>query len=411
MADETEGKRILVLVDRLVPNSAAVRTSHDPSNSPPTDRTRLSLWSNVLRSGSYEEISISDEKHHDPPEAVRIDSYQRVFINWDAANGDYVCGSDDVLSYFQTRTDRRAALLRNGGILCCEFQSGKGVLHQGAYDALFGVGEVQVVEADAGPERTNGATSHQKDGEKWNYTAVKRIKRYWWHPITKGLEKTFASRHFGDAHLFPFTSRPSGGDDFYWNKYQQSIYNGWFNTWKKDWVPLLIAVRRPGFEPSIWKRLVTPPPVVLLAKCHSNGVVLASTLWIAGSKWAELVKQIVEADVVRINRLHRRLRWFRRVYDAVWLFFIVFVCLPKVIEWLGRMHPWEWLTMTVPYLAQVPLLTRFIERIGNVWEQIGPISVLLVVYGLWHHFILRRPYGILFPQFIGHGWSTFRETF
>jgi hypothetical protein len=144
---EKPQQKIYVLVDRWCA-------------APRNDWARTSLWKTILASHpeevSIEEISISDAKRSIPPQLVRIDSADLVIVNWDAANGDYACGSDDVFTYFQTRRDRRDALLRGGGKLLCEFQSGKGVLHQDAYNVIFGEGEVQVEEAKFPPEIIRG---------------------------------------------------------------------------------------------------------------------------------------------------------------------------------------------------------------------------------------------------------------
>jgi hypothetical protein len=253
---------------------------------------RTSLWTSVLPADA-EEISISDEKRCSPPKAVRIDSADLVIVNWDAANGDYVCGSDDVFMYFQTRRDRRDALLRGHGKLLCEFQSGKGVLHQGAYDAIFGEGEVQVEEAKLPPEVLRGTylsdefkEKRRMEEEKWTNTTVKPNKWYkWFHPVINSLPNSLVSRYDSERPLFNFDETPQEG--FFWYRHKECAFKAWFCNWKKGWVPVLIAVPR---HPWPWyKRWFKPNPAVLLAKCHEDGLMLASTMWMAVPGMEQLV--------------------------------------------------------------------------------------------------------------------------
>jgi len=221
---------------------------------------RTSLWETFLQSVAtpsnisrcIEQISISDLKALKKPKTVRIDSADVVIVNWCAANGDYICGSDDVFLYLQTRGDRRNALLRGGGKLICEFQSGKGVLHQGAYDAIFGKGEVFVLEAKLPPEivreRDESETFKQRrkrEDEKWTNISVKRNKLFrLFHPLTKNLPDSLSSNYKDDRPLFNFDS--TAQEDFFAYRHRECAFTGWFDNWRKDWIPLLIAdVRSP----------------------------------------------------------------------------------------------------------------------------------------------------------------------
>jgi len=172
MTASVSRRKTYVLVDRTVPSK----------NLP----ARSCFWEKVLRENPPERHSISDSREElrkiSNQEPVRIDFADIVIVNWDAANGDYACGSDDVYLYFLTRGDRRTALMTKGGILLCEFQSGKGVLHQGAYDVIFGDDEVTVYIAKLGPwkPQSDGPVSReQEDNEAMSHGAdAKKFCRY-----------------------------------------------------------------------------------------------------------------------------------------------------------------------------------------------------------------------------------------
>ena len=205
-------RKILVLVDRALPCGKLARDC---------------FWDKTL--ASFERRSIADTIEN--RESVRINEFDIVIVNWDAANGDIITGANDTLLYFKTRSeDRKHLLLYNGGTLACEVQSGnKGFLHQTAYDALFGKSEVQVYSPDLAE---NEATRH---GPK-----VEVVQKYKNHPIIKGMPGSIATKYVDDgAVLFNFTS---DYQHMYSYKYRASmLWSGWFRWWKKGWVPLLVA--------------------------------------------------------------------------------------------------------------------------------------------------------------------------
>lgn len=153
-ASAASRKKITVLVDRTVPSK----------NLP----ARSCFWDQILVENPPEKLSISDSREELKKKwdgkRVRIDDFDIVIVNWDAANGDYACGSDDVFLYFLTRKDRRTVLLANGGVLLCEFQTGKGILSQGTYNVLFGDDEVTVFEAS--PVQNQKISSDEVVGKK-----------------------------------------------------------------------------------------------------------------------------------------------------------------------------------------------------------------------------------------------------
>jgi len=360
---------------------------------------RTSLWKSFLSTISPKErvrfvqISISERKRSQKTKAVRIDTADIVIVNWDAANGDYVCGSDDVLLYFQTQRDKRDALLRRRGKLLCEFQCGSGMLLQGAYEAIFGQGEVVVVEAKLSPEAQSSnedseAIRRQDEEEKkWTnkYAVGHWLFRGPWffpifrHPLLKGLSSKVESGYGPNKQpLFNFDNSPQR--DFFSYRQRGSIYRGWFTSWEKGWVPLLIA--KPKW--TILKRWSSPPPAVLLAKCHEGGLMLASTMWMAVPGAEPLVQRILDTDVEVIARLHKAYTIWRIVTDVIWGVLIL------VALW--------WLRAQFPRPAH------------TAYDQIGWFWGTFVAFRFWKHLFWKRPYGGNVLRFLRQRWRPFVET-
>jgi hypothetical protein len=240
------GPKIYVLVDRTVPSKGLP--------------ARSCFWNRIRLPVPPELLSISDSKWtvrmNPSVEQVRIDLADIVIVNWDAANGDYACGSDHVYQYFVTRSDRRTALLVNEGILLCEFQSGKGVLHQGAYDVIFGKEEVTVFEAQLGqarkPARNETTRKQQEQNEATSRGAHVRKFRSCFnycrnHPLTKALEDVLGSEFVDDGdHIFNFSDKFAEFQRY--KDRNDQLWRGWFAKWQREWVPLLVAI--PVSEPT-----------------------------------------------------------------------------------------------------------------------------------------------------------------
>src|ERR1035438_10320979 len=358
-------KPILIIVDRTVDDGSE-------------ERARTSFWRDVLPLDSFDEVSVRDEKQRG--RQVRINAVRVVIINWDAANGDFVTGSDDTLLYFMTRKDRREALLRAGGILVCEYQSGRGELNQAAYDAIFGSGEVQVIEARMPPDVT---PDKNRQEDQWNNKQVFVMSKYKSiHPLIRNLPGQLASKHDGpDRPLFNFDKdRPQ--NTFYAYKYRGSVFNGWFSWWGKGWVPLLIA--DPRYPWPWWKRVSTPPPAVLLAKASAGGLMLASTMWIAGSDLTELVNAIVSVDITEVNRAHGKIWRRKRFLDVV-----AGLILGSLALFVMREFP--------------SLQGGILSELGWVWGSI-------ILYRLWRHFIWNCPCGVSVSQYAKYARKAFWET-
>ncbi len=348
-------------------------------------RARDCQWQKIFP--DCEQMSITDELKK--LESVRINEYELVIVNWDAANGDIITGSDDTLFYFMTRgEDRKNILLHNGGILLCEFQGGnKGILHQTAYDAIFGKAEIAVCQANLSEpnESRHGPTAQVV----WQYRN---------HPIVKGLPKTLAT-HYKEcgARVINFTPNV---DEMYGFKYRASIlWHGWFQWWKKGWIPLLTA-ELPESHP-YRKRWFAPRPAVLLAKCEDNGLFLASSLWIAISNLQEVADKIRSVDISTIREFHNRVLIKRAIGDVailiglVGLFYLFSLSVAKLIA-----------------LASVAsLYSRFAPHYRGVIEDFGKTWLYILAVVFYLRWIWERPYGISPFKSLRPAFRSVREFF
>lgn len=354
--DSTTEKKTLILVDRTLPSGK---------------RARDCLWNQLIPSAQQK--SISDER--DNRESVRINEFDLVVVNWDAANGDIVTGSDDTMFYFMTRgEDRREALLQNGGILLCEFQDGKSRLHQSAYDAIFGKSEIEVMRADLAQDET-----------LWFGPTVKVVSKFRNHPIVRGLPTVLSTHYQEDGSaLFNFAADVRS---MYGYKHRSSLlWLGWFQWWRKGWIPLLVA-DLPNDHPQR-RRWFCPRPAVLLAKCQGNGLYLASTLWIAISRSKELADGICSADLYQIKKYHNRVKWLRILRD------VAFPMAFLILLWETHAPLLEGVRNLAPLFAPAtPFLRQLIEDFGKTWVFI--LALLFYLRWVWD-----RPYGInLFQSF------------
>jgi hypothetical protein len=403
------GPKIYVLVDRSIPSKGVP--------------ARSCFWNRVKLPSPPELLSISDSKESvriDPgAEQVRIDLADIVIVNWDAANGDYSCGSDDVYLYFLTRKDRRTAFLANGGILLCEFQSGKGVLHQGAYDAIFGEGEVTVFEAQLGQIRKPARDEAGRAQQQWNEArshgaVVQKFHTNFWcidHPLTKDLPNILRARFVADTdQIFNYSTKFTEFQAYKDRKSQ--LWRGWFVNWRKGWAPLLVALapkeqsaralRTVGVfhriyyrglkrAKSQYKRLFTLPRAILLAKVEGNGLLLASTMWIAGSRCQPLINRIVKDDIVNeVRRSHFWIKWCRHLFDFLSLGLIAY----GYYKLFGKYYPNN---------AQDAGIGKLLGQAGFVW-------LAIIAWRFWRHFFWNRPYGVSVLQFFQFARKSFWET-
>jgi len=441
------GKKVIqILVDR----------DCTPPGQPGPVYVRTSLWMNFLRNLNrssdfnisdfdIKEISIYERKRKKPdPEPTRIDDGQILIVNWDAANGDYLCGSDDVFLYFQTQRDKRNALLRQrrippgpapGGKILCEFQCGSGMLFQGAYDAIFGESEVKVVEArlppEARPKNEEMRKCQLEEERKWTNTSAVVPWHFLNHPIVRALPgkkvtlfsrilwaRTKVESKYGEESqpLFNFKT-DMDQEDFFSYRQRDTIYRGWFENWGKEWVPLLIAKPR---EEGAWARFKRwrkePPRAVLLAKCHEDGVMLASTMWMAVPGAEDLVRQILTVDPKVVAKAHDKYFLCRKIFDRSLVILVYFALGVVNRAWGSVIHAFLsshlpcllWLLQLLfhlphlifgfvfPSLADSPLL----DDVGVVW-------LSLIIYRLWQTMIRDRPHGVNIFQFAKSGRQAF----
>jgi hypothetical protein len=344
---------ILVLVDQKVESGAFQGMP-----------ARGTGWRHVLSGWSFTEKSIADST-----EPTRIYEYKAVILNWSAANGDSNTGSDTTLNYFQNEAEnRKARLLHRKGRLICEYQDAAGILHQGAYDAVFGKGEVQVAKRDL-----------DDDTKLWVGPEVEVWQRYRQHPIVRNLPRTMATHYEDSDRIFNFIQGPLDGA-FSYDHREQILWYGWFKWWRKGWIPLLRA-KLPKGHP--YRRCwLKSDPAVLLVKCQDNGIYVASTMWLALSRSKELVENILKADVDEISKTHRRLKWEKRA--EVWILWPIALS----VLCLGLWKAAACLGITGQTFAGIlNRIGRRVEDFGEIW-----IAILLLVF--YANSIGRRAHGI-----------------
>jgi hypothetical protein len=376
---------ILLLVDMAVP-------SGERAGKPARD----SAWGTLLRGCDFTQASISDSRivggstaHR---EAVRINEFDIVILNWDTANGDIKTGSDDTLLYFKVRgEDRRNQLLEHGGKLVCEFQGGSGgLLHQGAYDAIFGDGNFQVMKD---PSALGGKNfRHGPTVSVW--------PEFKDHPLVKNLPPEMSTRYVdGGERLFNFVD--GAVDAMFGYKFRHTLFwLGWFRWWKEGWVPLLKA-KLPADHPYRSRR---PEPAVLLAKCEGNGLLLASCLWMSFSKAQMLVDSILNTDLPSIREYHDSLRR-RRLWQSLGtglllllLLRILFLSARAALAAVGKLF-----VLTLPSWVQQAAshLHPYLVNFGNPVEDFGKIWLIILAGLFFRHWIWKRSYGIgVFTAFV-----------
>ena len=221
----------------------------------------------------------------------------------------------------------------------------------------------------------------------------------WWyknHPIVKGLPKTLATRY--EEHGAMVLNFTENVREMYGYKYRASmLWHGWFQWWKKGWIPLLTA-ELPDNHP-YRKRWFAPRPVVLLAKCEGNGLFLASTLWIAISNLQDVADKIRAAYIPIIKTFHRRVKLQRAIGDIailaglVGLFYLLSLSFTKLIALAS---------VAALYSTFAPHYHGFIEDFGKTW-----IYILAGVFCF--RWIWERPFGISPFKSLGPAFRSVRD--
>jgi hypothetical protein len=123
---------------------------------------------------------------------------------------------------------------------------------------------------------------------------------------------------------------------------------------------------------------------VLLAKCHEDGLMIASTMWMAIPGMEQLVSRICEVDVREVVSAHKYVAMWRWCSDVI----------------LGLAFAWGYRMIWI----------RFPGQVHGVWNDLGKFWTTLILFRLWLHLIFRRPYGVNPFQFARRGWAAFWGT-
>jgi hypothetical protein len=274
--------------------------------------------SGLRSSDEIVEISVEEQQRTHP---IEIPDADLIVISWDSANGDGGRGSDQTLQFFATEGRSRICDVMSpdrgrGAVLFSECQTVQGLPVQAAYDAIFGTGEITVLSEPLKAEVRFGAQAYP--AKFWGQT----------HPIIRGYEwpmrEAFLAnvpggrrlQLFGpDSYPIPDDSNPVDTSPLIHYR-RDSLWFGWFTSWKRGWVPLLIADLSCRAEAEY--RGLAEVPAVLLAKRSGNGYLLASTLWVAAMPAVgRFIQRLQDPDWEAIMAYHRRVRLSQFLEDSI----------------------------------------------------------------------------------------------
>jgi hypothetical protein len=261
----------------------------DPMADDGIDRYRHCYWQDVLPITKDDIYAIDDH----PPAGELYGRTYLLVISYDSANGDPAFKSDVTLQYLETQARVRIhELLADGGTVLAECQTAQGVPVQKAYDAIFGGGELSV-SVDVPPE-----------GERRGASA-RIAKRFANHPLLVGMPGTVHENYqpAGERIFYDRFAKNPPDSSYIFDKHKHSLWFGWFSWWGRDWVPLLYADVPHSYRLRNG-RGVGPAPI-LLAKVERNGLLLASTMWLAGARCTQLIENAADARLDEVRRCHR----------------------------------------------------------------------------------------------------------
>lgn len=281
---------------------------------PPADgdqRLRTSFLHRVLDERSFPSTEVSVFEYQQRLQPVDIEGASHILISWDASNGDGGRHSDSTMQFFRNERVRLAELLdRQGTIVFCECQTIEGLPVQAAYDAIYGRGELEVLDDVVTPEYRRGI-------------AARHARLAVGHPLLTNVYHPVEARYYDEyddsIQLFHPAERPRKVVDELSPQrpllhfMRDSLYCGWFTAWKKGWVPILFANLPDNVLPRLEK------PAILLAKVTGNGVMVASTLWIAGYGQKQLILNVLSLDnrLAEVRRVHNRVARRRRIANLL----------------------------------------------------------------------------------------------
>lgn len=341
-------KNVYVLVDAKHPGKGV--------------RYRPSHWVQAIGSrAQVKEVSIAENVKNNT--VVSIENTDVLILNWDVANGQAICGADITLDFFRSAGKVRVTeLMRNGGTLLVEFQTSKGVPVQDSYDAIFGLGQLEVL-------------SEVLDDDARRGTRATPFRRFVKHPLVPAESVLSAQPQDTNETLFflKFTGEEEKQRRPLYERFQDSLWFGWFTWWGRGWFPLLCA-ELSSKHPQKYKRFPCP---VLLAKTVDKGLTLASTMVIARANCTALIERILQANLDAIRRYHRNYLLLRRVVDMLYLLLIL--CVLTLLTWaLFKLYTEE---KTKDFRLILSVLS-----VGDVW------AATLSLHG-YKKFVWDRPMG------------------
>lgn len=328
-------------------------------------RGRYCYWKDRLIKKAdieYKELSISemrDKAREGIRRAVpRFKDFQVVILNYDVANGGYEYDSDVSMTYFALKGAREIKIFINaGGRLVCEIQATGGIPIQASYDAIFGSGELRVMDVGS--------------AEELCFRSVVLNPKRRGHPILRGLEPTLESKYKNrNEEVFPNLEY---GKISQFAKHPDMICWGWFTQWKKGWIPLLLT---PQSSPK-----GTQYPVMLAKKADNGwGEYIATTMRIANSEIDDLINNLVTINQEELSQFYKTTLRQIKFQRILLCFLISFIAFGFIIG-LG------WLSLFGSNYPEVSLLRDIIDLV------FGPafVGMAAAVYKLCR-WIWERPY-------------------
>lgn len=361
---QNDTRRVVILADPMAPDG---------------DRLRHCYWASALQAAAIPAYIVSElsvEESGESGTVFDIVGTTHLIVSWDAANGDLVYKSDRTLEYFRSQGRVRCAeLLEAGGVIISECQTIKAIPVQESYDAIFGRDQLNVLR-EVIPESERRGRS------------CTIVTEYAGHPLLLGIPSQVWGEYIdsGERILFAkYTGREgvlgSVAPDF-----TRSLWLGWITWWKKGWVPLLYA----DVPPSYSKRAGPNGSnnAVLLVKVEGNGLLIASTLWMAGARCERLIRNLINANIAEVITYHSRVRLHRTIQDIA-----VGILVGALL------------------IAMSSALILFFRQFRDGWfiwamsaAGVGFIPIIVTAWEWYRKRVWARPYGV------GIWKSTFRRS-
>lgn len=364
-------KRVIIIVDAMNPRMSV--------------RYRPSHWREAIgQLAQVTEESIAERTRNQT--VVSLENADVLVLNWDVANGDGACEADVTLRFFQTHGRvRLRELMAKGGTLLAECQTVKGVPVQASYDAVFGENELWVFDKLGG-------------GDDLRCGKVARpYQPFARHPLGPGQAVITANPALTTETLFfiDYTGEEQAERRPLYERYQDSLWFGWFSWWGKDWFPVLCAELSEQ-HPAAYKYLPAP---VLLAKCVDRGVMIATTMVIGRARCTALIERVLSVDFKRVKQYHFWRSFHRVAIDIAWLIMtLVTLALLGLLLFDISARPADNTDFSLGLLRSIlgvsviwtaTLALRWYKRF--VWSRPMGLSVPLAVYASLTRVWRKRP--------------------